>query len=104
MPTPSRRLAEACHRQGRISDALDHYRQAQGIFREIGDQRTEASILVELGQAQRAGGQADAARQSWQAALDMFEELGDARAEQVRSQLRDPASRKVSEARWTLLP
>ncbi len=34
------RLAEACHRHGRIGDALSHYRQAQAIFHEIGDQLT----------------------------------------------------------------
>ena len=83
------KLAEACHHQGGIDDALGHYRQAQGIFREIGDRRTEASILAELGKAQKAGGHADTARQSWQMALDMFEELGDTRAEHVCTLLKD---------------
>jgi len=63
--------------------------KAQAIFHEIGDRLTEATILMELGQAQRDLGDADAARQCWQVALSMFEDLADTRAEQVRSQLTD---------------
>ena len=44
---------------------------------------------MELGQARRDLGEADAARQCWQEALGMFEDLADTRAEQVRSQLTD---------------
>ena len=89
------RLAEACHRHGRIGDALSHYQQAQAIFHEIGDQLTEATVLMELGQAQRDLGEADAARQCWQTALSMFEDLGDTRAEQVRSKLRDLSVQEI---------
>ena len=46
------RIAEACHRQGRIGEALGHYRKAQAMFREFGDRLTEATVLAELGQAQ----------------------------------------------------
>jgi hypothetical protein len=66
-----------------------HYRQAQAIFHEIGDRLTEATVLMELGQAQRDLGEADTARQCRSAALGMFEDLGDTHAGQVRSQLRD---------------
>jgi tetratricopeptide (TPR) repeat protein len=82
------RLAEVCQRHDRIGDALNHYRQAQAIFRDIGDRLTEALVLTQLGQAQKDLRQVDAARQCWQLALRMFEDLGDTRAEQVRSQLR----------------
>jgi tetratricopeptide (TPR) repeat protein len=83
------RLAEVCHRHGRIGDALSHYQQARTTFHEIGDRLAEAIVLMEFGQAQRDLGKAEAARQCWKASLSMFEDLGDTRAEQVRSQLRE---------------
>ena len=83
-----RKLADACHHHGRTADAIDNYRRAQEIVRQIGDRRTEADILLHLGYAQETTGHADAARQSWQQALAIFEELHDPRASQVRTQLR----------------
>ena len=81
------RIAEACHRLGRIGEALGHYRKAQAMFREFGDRLTEATVLAELGQAQMDLAK-QSARQCWQTALNAFESLGSARAEQVRNQLR----------------
>ena len=88
-------LAEACHHHGRIGDAIGNYQQARAIFRQIGDRRTEADILLQLGHAQETAGQSDA-RQSWQQALVIFEELRDPRADQIRAQLRAEASKKAS--------
>ncbi|MGO9506235.1 MAG: hypothetical protein ACLPXZ_02435 [Mycobacterium sp.] len=68
------------------------YQQAQAIFRQIGDQRTEAGVLSQLGHAQKTAGQDDAARQSWQQALAIFEELHDPRANQVRARLETEAA------------
>jgi tetratricopeptide (TPR) repeat protein len=82
------RIAEACHRQGRITDALGHYQKAQAAFRDFGDRLAEADVLVRLGQAQTELGDVDAARQCWQEALTVFEDSGSARTEQVRTQLR----------------
>jgi len=83
----TQRLAEVCHRHDRIGDAIGHYQQARTIFHEIGDRLTEAIVLTELGQAQRDRGETRAARQSWQTALGLFEDLEDIRAEQIRNQL-----------------
>ena len=89
-------LAEACHHHGRTVDAIDNYRQARAIFRQIGDQRTEADILLQFGHAQGTTGQSDASRQSSGQALVIFEELRDPRAGQVRTQLGTEASKKTS--------
>ena len=83
-----RKLAEACHHHGRAADAINHYQRAHEIIRQIGDRRTEADILFHLGYAQEITGQANVARQSWQQALTIFDELRDPRANQVRTQLR----------------
>jgi tetratricopeptide (TPR) repeat protein len=95
------RLAELCHRNGRIGDALSHYQQARTTFHEIGDRLTEATVLMELGQAQKDLGKAEEARQNWQASLNMLEALGDMRAEQVRSQLRELGVHETTT--WTTL-
>ena len=50
-PYALQKLAEACHHHGRAVDAIDNYQQAQAIFRQIGDRRTEADILLQLGHA-----------------------------------------------------
>ena len=84
-----RNLADAYCAQGHISDAVDLYQQALAVCRELADRWHEAEILAALGQAQRTGGQPDEARQSWHQTLSIFEEFGDARAVQIRAQLKN---------------
>ena len=84
-----RNLADAYCAHGRISDAVDHYQQALAVCRELVDRWHEAEILVALGQAQRTGGQPDEARQAWHQARSILEEFSDARAVQIRAQLKN---------------
>ena len=62
-----------------------YYQQAQAIFRQIGDQRTEAEIFLILGHSRETAGQARAARQSRQQALAFFDEPHDPRPGQMRA-------------------
>ena len=81
-------------------EAIGNYQQAQAIFRQIGDRRTQAEILFQLGHAQKAAGQGDAARQSWQQALALFLEYRDPRASQVRAKLGIEANAKAAGPDW----
>ena len=92
-------FADAYCDQGRPSDAVDLYQQARAVARELGDRWWEAAILVKLGQAQRAGGHPDEARQSWHQALSIFEDFGDPRADQIRAQLKDLSVEKANQVR-----
>ena len=61
-----------------------YYQQAQAIFRQIGDQRTEAEIFL-LGHSQETATRPGAARQSRQQALALFDEPHDPRPDQMRA-------------------
>jgi hypothetical protein len=62
-------------------------RQAVELSRAAGDHAQEAAAHHLLGQTLAAGGLAGEARQQALAALAIYENLGDPRAEQVRSDL-----------------
>ena len=66
----------------------EHYRQARDIFGTIGDRHREANTLIGLGEAQRAAGDNETARQSWREALAILEDLGDPRESQIRARLK----------------
>jgi predicted negative regulator of RcsB-dependent stress response len=53
----------------------------------IGNRHVQTEALVEMGDAQHATGDREAARPSWQAALSILEELGHPDAEPVRVKL-----------------
>ncbi len=69
------------------ADALDCLRQALTSHRTTGNRRRQAATLRSLGTAQSRVGLAADARESWQQAAAIFEELGDnAEAAEVRAE------------------
>jgi tetratricopeptide (TPR) repeat protein len=76
------------HQQlGEPFQAVDCYRRALDLFRELGDRYGEASILAQLGEAHRAAGDPDAAREAWRDAQVVLVELDPSAADQLRTRL-----------------
>ena len=57
------------------------------MSRELGAHYYEASSLTDLGDAQHAGGHTEAARDAWQQALTILDQLSHPDAEVVRAKL-----------------
>jgi tetratricopeptide (TPR) repeat protein len=94
---PSRRLAGAVavpantyRRAGDPARAVEDQHHAIMIFHETEDQSAEARALWRLGLVSRDLDQAQRARDHWQHALTIFDELGAPQAEQVRRLLDAP--------------
>jgi DNA-binding SARP family transcriptional activator/tetratricopeptide (TPR) repeat protein len=80
---------------GFVHHHLGHYRQAAACYRhacelrrETGEPYNEARTLCRLGDTYQAAGEAGPARDAWQRALDIFDELGVSEATEVRGKLR----------------
>jgi hypothetical protein len=58
-----------------------------GILRAAGDRFNEAAVLLGLGDVQQSAGYRQAARQSYQDALQIFEDLGHPDADSARARL-----------------
>jgi tetratricopeptide (TPR) repeat protein/transcriptional regulator with XRE-family HTH domain len=67
--------------------AVDCHLRAVLIFRDLGDRGGEASGLDNLGNALAGDGSSSLARDSWQHALTLFEEVDPIRARQLRARL-----------------
>jgi tetratricopeptide (TPR) repeat protein len=72
---------------GNAQKAIEFYKQALGIAREIGDRRGEGSILWNLATDLNKLGERPQAISHAEAALKIFEAIEDPRAAQVRSKL-----------------
>jgi tetratricopeptide (TPR) repeat protein len=70
-------------RQGRHTEALNHSQQAL----DLGHRYNEATTLINLGDTQHTTNHPEAARNSWQHALAILNDLGHPDAEQVRTRL-----------------
>ena len=57
------------------------------MFTRLGHQYFAAESLADLGNAQDAAGDRDAARRAWQHALAIFDDLRHPRAEEIRTRL-----------------
>ena len=57
------------------------------LFRDLGDRYDEADTLTHLGDTHHAAGDPDAARDAWQQALTILDELDHPDADQVRAKL-----------------
>lgn len=64
------------HHLGRHHEAVTCYEQAAAVARELGDSYTEAAALSHLADTLFAAGDAAAARDAWQQALDILDRLG----------------------------
>jgi uncharacterized protein HemY len=72
-----RNLGQLYRHQGRWADAEAAFTQSLEIAREVGNRRTEASVLGELGVTQAALGQTDKAVASLEQAAALAHEIGD---------------------------
>ncbi|MGW1213783.1 AfsR/SARP family transcriptional regulator [Streptomyces sp. NPDC002499] len=78
----------AHHQLGRHHQAVDCYHEALGMYRVLGDRFAEADILTHLGDAHHATDETDRARDTWQQALTILDDLDHLNAAQVRTKLR----------------
>jgi tetratricopeptide (TPR) repeat protein len=76
------------HRQlGDHPEATTCYQQALRLYREAGDRYNEADVLTHLGEVHAAADAPGAARDAWQQAVRILDELGHPDADQLRSKL-----------------
>ena len=68
-------LGYAHHHLGHHAQAITCYQQALDLFRDLGDRYDEADTLTHLGDTHHAAGDPDAARDAWQQALTILDEL-----------------------------
>lgn len=89
-------LGYAEHHLGRHAQAAVCYQHALSLARELRDRFSEADVLTHLGDA-RAAVDPVGARDAWQQALDIFDELHHPRNAQVRAKL----ARTLDLPAWT---
>jgi DNA-binding SARP family transcriptional activator/tetratricopeptide (TPR) repeat protein len=80
-------LGYAYHHLGDLDRAATCYQQAVRRYRDLANRHLEAKTLIRVGDVHQAAGDADAARRSWRAALDIVDELDHADADAVRAKL-----------------
>ena len=80
-------MGYAHHQLGRHDEAITCFRTAVGIMDGLSAGYHQAPMLINLGDACHAAGDDDGARQAWQKALAIFDDLHHADAEQARARL-----------------
>lgn len=85
-------LGYAHQHVGDHGEAASCYRQAIDIYRTLGDRKSEADTLTRLGDNQTEVDDPDAAREAWQRALAILDDLGHPEAEGVCAKLRSLAA------------
>ena len=80
-------LGYAEHKLGRLAEAAVCYQRALSLFREFGDRFYEAEILTHLGDTHCAGGNPQQARDVWQQALAILDDLHHPDANNLRAKL-----------------
>jgi predicted negative regulator of RcsB-dependent stress response len=85
-------LGDIYQRRGDHQQALMCYRHTLEICKAIGDRHFTAISLTNIGDAALACGDRETARQSWQQALEIFNELAPADADGVTQRLRSLAT------------
>jgi tetratricopeptide (TPR) repeat protein len=77
---------------GEHDSAIICYHRALGLLSEVSDRPEQAGVLTRLGDAHRAVGDQPAAREAWQQALAVLDDLHHPDAAQVLSRLDDLAA------------
>ena len=68
-------VGHALHNLGRHAEAIASHQRSLKLYRDLGDLQHQADALIELGDAQQAAGNPQAAREAWQHALAILEGL-----------------------------
>ena len=76
------------HQAGRHGQAIRFYGQALGAYADIDDRYCRANTLIRLGETHQASGNLQAARDNWQQAAEILEDLHHHDGEAVRVRLR----------------
>jgi tetratricopeptide (TPR) repeat protein len=80
------------HHRGDLAEAVDCYRQALAIYRDLGDPGSEGSVLIHLGDSQDAAGDSWSAQGSSRRALALLEAIGHPDADEARARLAAPGA------------
>jgi tetratricopeptide (TPR) repeat protein len=73
---------------GNLGEAATCYQRALSLHREAGDRFTQAEALAHLGETWQAVGKPTQARDAWEHALAIFDDLGNSdAADKVRAML-----------------
>jgi tetratricopeptide (TPR) repeat protein len=75
------------HKRGNLRRAIACYRTSVRILGAAGDRYNEASVLLGLGDVQQSAGHRQAARRTWEAALQILEDLNHPEADSARARL-----------------
>jgi DNA-binding SARP family transcriptional activator/tetratricopeptide (TPR) repeat protein len=86
-------IAYAYGQLGDYGQSVAHYERALEMYRLLGDPQGEANSRLHLGDVQRASGQPDAARHSWEQALARLAQVPGADTSEVSGRLRPAAER-----------
>lgn len=90
-------LGLAQHQLGDHGQAVDAYREGLALVVETGDQALEAAMLDRLGDALTAGGDAQAARETWHRAMRVID-AGEVRGVEWTAELRAELNSKLAAA------
>ena len=82
-------LGYAEHQLGRYDAAIACFQHALAIIWKLGDRYAEAETLTHLGDAHHEAGHARQAREEWQKALVILNELDSPGVTQLRDKIRD---------------
>jgi tetratricopeptide (TPR) repeat protein len=77
----------ALHHLGRHREAITCHQRSLTLYRELGDLQHQADALIQLGDAQQAAGNLEAAREAWQRSVTILEHLDHPDAGQFRARL-----------------
>jgi tetratricopeptide (TPR) repeat protein len=83
-------LGDTHYHLGSHPQAIGYHRQALELNRQLGDHYTEADTLTRLGDAYEAAAEPDAAKDAWQQALAILDDLHHPDAAHVRAKLSKP--------------
>ncbi len=83
-------LGHAHHSLANHEQAIAFYQRAINLYRQMGDRAFEAPVLTRLADTYHAAGDLDAARQAWQHALNILDELHHPDADEIRAKLQTP--------------
>ncbi len=84
---------------GRHSEAVACYQEALTLLGKLDDRLLRSDVLIHLGDAHHSNSEPQAAREAWQQALAIMEDLNLPGADQIRAKLQGAQPAKVAQSR-----